>query len=164
MRFPSIPGLYANPFVTWTSLAWKTTEMMVNSGQVIGQRLAGMALAGPAPSLRDRREMALMGREKIEAGAESAYAMGWYLLTLNQQLAALAMKQMLSGTSAMMSVASSRTAAESLSRQTKLMGDAMTHTAATASHLSSSTARLAHRGLKPISTRARRNAKRLRKR
>jgi hypothetical protein len=43
--------------------------MMSASAQVIGHRTGRMALAGPAPNARDRREIALMGQQKIEAGA-----------------------------------------------------------------------------------------------
>jgi hypothetical protein len=164
MKLGMIPGASANPFVIWTDLAWKTGELMMTSGQVIGYRMLGMALAGPTPSLRDRREFTLMSQEKIQAAAESAQAMGSYVVTLNQQLAALAVKQMFAGAAAIMSLASSRTAAESIGRQTKLLGDTLTHSAAVASHLSNATARLTQRGLRPIRARAARNAKRLRKR
>ncbi len=159
-----VPGLYGNPLVAWTRLAWKTGELMVNSGEVIGRRLAGMALAGASPAVRDRREMALMSNEKLQAATESGYAMWWSLARINQQLAVLAMRQMFAGAASMMSIASSRTAAESVGRQAKLVGDSMAHAAAAASHLSGSTARLAQRGLAPVSARAARNARRLRKR
>jgi hypothetical protein len=62
--------LSANPFLIWTDLAVKTSEMMLASALVIGHRTARMALAGPKPSVRDRREFTLMGQEKIEAAAE----------------------------------------------------------------------------------------------
>jgi hypothetical protein len=164
MRPASFTALYGNPFIAWTQLAWKTGELMMSSGEVIGRRMAGMALAGPAPGLRDRREVALMSREKMEAAAESGYAMWLHLARANQQFAALALRQMFAGAAGIMSLASSRTAAESIGRQTKLLGDSITHSAAAASHLSGSTARLAQRGLTPIRSRAARNAKRLRKR
>ena len=160
----SLPSLYGNPFLAWSQLAWKTGEMMMNSGEVIGRRMAGMALAGSSPGPRDRREVALMGREKMEAAAESGYAMWSHLARMNQQLAALALKQMFAGAATMMSLASSRTAAESIRHQTKLVGDSIAHSADVASRVSGSTARLAQRGLTPVRSRAARNAKRLRKR
>ena len=55
---------FANPFLLWTELAWKTGEMMMTSAEVIGHRANRMATAGPVPSLRDRREFTLMGQEK----------------------------------------------------------------------------------------------------
>jgi hypothetical protein len=164
MRTASFSTLYGNPFTAWTRLAWKTGELMMSSGEVIGRRMAGMALAGPAPGPRDRREVALMGREKVEAAAESGYAMWWALVRMNQQLGALALRQMFAGASGMMSIASSRTAAEALGRQATLAGDSIAHSAAAASRVSGSTARLVQRGLTPVRSRAARNAKRLRKR
>jgi hypothetical protein len=164
MRTTSFAGLYGNPLIAWTRLAWKTGELMMSSGEVIGRRMAGMALAGAAPGPREQREIALMSREKMEAAAESGYAMWWQLARVNQQVAALALKQMFAGAAGMMSLASSRTAAESLGRQAKLAGDAMAHSAVAASRLSGSAARLAQRGLTPVRARAARNAKRLRKR
>lgn len=164
MRTTSFANLYGNPFIAWTQLAWKTGEMMLHSGEVIGRRMAGMAQAGPAPGLRDQREVALMGREKLEAAAESGYAMWWSLARMNQQLAALAVKQMLAGAAGMASLASSRTPAESVARQTRAVAESVAHSATAASRLSGSTARLAQRGLTPVRARAARNAKRLRKR
>jgi len=160
MRTPSFATLYGDPFVAWTRLAWKTGELMMSSGEVVGRRMAGMALAGAGDPL----EIALMGREKMEAAAESGYAMWWALARMNQQLAALALEQMFSGAAGMMSLASSRTHAESLRRQASLVGDSIARSAAAASTLSGSTARLAQRGLTPVRSRAARNAKRLRKR
>src|SRR5664279_4822825 len=68
-----------SPFILWGDLATKTVEMMLASAQVIGHRTGRMALAGPAPNARDRREFALMGQEKIEAGTQSAQAMACLL-------------------------------------------------------------------------------------
>jgi hypothetical protein len=164
MRSASFASQYGNPFIAWTQLAWKTGELMLSSGEVIGRRMAGMALADVQPGARDRREIALMGREKVEAATESGYAMWWSLARMNQQLAALALKQMLAGTAGMMALASSRTIPESIERQTKLVGDSVAHSTVAASRLSGSTARLAQRGLTPVRSRAARNAKRLRKR
>jgi hypothetical protein len=164
MRTASFSTLYGNPFIAWTQLAWKTGELMMSSAEVIGRRVSGMALAGPVPGLRDRREMALMSSEKMQAAAESGYAMWWSLARMNQQFVALAVKQAFAGATGMASLASSRTAAEAVACQTRLVGDAVAHSAAAAGRLSGSTARLAQRGLTPVRSRAARNAKRLRKR
>jgi hypothetical protein len=51
-----------------------------------------------------------------------------------------------------------------VARQTRLVRDTMAHSAVATSQLSKSAARLAHRSLKPIHSRATRNAKRLGKR
>jgi len=52
---------YSLPLVLWRDLATKTLEMMLASAQVIGHQTGRMALAGPAPNARDRREFTLMG-------------------------------------------------------------------------------------------------------
>jgi hypothetical protein len=52
---------YFVPFVLWSDLATKTLEMILVSAQVTGHRTVRMALAGPAPNARTRREIALMG-------------------------------------------------------------------------------------------------------
>jgi len=77
---------FTNPFLVWTRLAWKTGEMMLASAQVIHHRTGRMAAAGATPSARDRREFALMGQEKLEAGVESAKAMAAQLMTLTGKL------------------------------------------------------------------------------
>jgi hypothetical protein len=155
--------LFTNPFLVWTRLAWKTGEMMLASAQVIHHRTGRMAAAGATPSARDRREFALMGQEKLEAGVESAQAMAAQLMTLNPLLGARAVKHMMSGAAEVMSLAASRTAGQAMARHAKLVRT-MTQSAATAAQLSGAAARLAHRGLIPIHSRATANAKRLGKR
>jgi hypothetical protein len=151
---------WANPFLVWTDLAIKTGEMMVASAQVIGHRTSRMAAAGSNPSARDRQEFSLMGQEKLEAITESAQAMAAQMMRMNLQSGAQVFQQMLTAATDMMSLAASRTVSQSMARQAKLMRT-MTRSAVTASELSGSAARLAHRGLKPIHSRAAANAKRL---
>ncbi len=153
--------LPVNPFRIWSAFAWKTGEMMLASVQVIGHRSKRMLSAGNSPSAGDRRELALMGQEKFAAAAESVQAMAFGGTRLNQQLGAMAFKQILTGTAAIMSLAASRTAGQSVARQTRLVRDTMTHSAVAMSQLSKSAAHLAHRGLKPFHSRATGNAKRL---
>ena len=157
-------NLFMNPFLMWSRLAWKTGEMAMASAQVIGTRTSRLALAGSMPSARDQREFALMGQEKGETALKSAQAMGVPMLMLSQQVAALAFKQMLLASAALMSIATSRTAAESVDRQSKLVRDTMSGSLVAASKLSGSTARLARRALKPVHTRVSGNARRLTKR
>jgi hypothetical protein len=156
--------LSVNPFRSWWAFAWKTGEMMLASGQVIGHRSKRMRSAGHSPGAGDRREFALMGQEKLAAAAESSQAVAFNLLRLNQQFGAIALKQMLTATAAIISVATSRTPGQSVARQSKLVRDTMSHSVVATSQLSKSAARLAHRGLKPIHSRATGNAKRLAKR
>jgi hypothetical protein len=153
----------ANPFLVWSGLAFKTGEMMMASAQVISHRVNRIALAGPAPSERDQREFALMGQEKIEAAAESAQAMAARVLNLNQQIGTLAFKQLLMGTSSFISLATSCNIAQSSKLQAKLVCDTVSSLAAAVSQLTDSVAKVAHKGLKPIHSRATANAKRLAK-
>ena len=154
---------FTNPFLVWAHFAWKTGEMMLASAQVIRHRTSRMAAAGATPSARDRREFALMGQEKIEAGVESASAMAAQMMAMNPLLGARAVKHMMRGMAAVMSLAASRTAGQAMTRHAKLVRT-MTQSAATTAQLSGAAARLAQRGLKPIHSRATANAKRLRKR
>ncbi|MEO8164716.1 MAG: polyhydroxyalkanoate granule-associated phasin [Betaproteobacteria bacterium] len=153
-----------NPLQSWSMFAWKTGEMMLASAQVIGHRSKRMLLAGPSPVASDRREFALMGQEKVEAAAASSQAMALGWMRMSQEFGAIAFRQMLSGTMAMMSLASIRTPAQSMAHQTKLVRDTLNHSAAVTSQLNKSVGKIAHRGLKPIHSRATGNAKRLAKR
>lgn len=153
----------SNPFLIWSGLALKTSEMMVASAQVISHRASRMAMSGVVPSEHDQREFVLMGQEKIEAVAESAQAIAERMLNLNQEISTLAYKQIVMGTSGIISLATSTTIAESSNLQAKLVHDTMSGSAAAVSQLTDSLARVAHRGLKPIHLRATANAKRLRK-
>src|SRR5512147_2400705 len=105
-------GLYASsvdPLRIWSAFAWKNGEMMLASIQVISERSDRLLSAGASPALADRREFVLMGQEKIAAAAESVQAMAVGWMGLNHQLGAIAFKQMLAGTAAIMSLAVSRT-------------------------------------------------------
>src|SRR5512132_3126405 len=132
---------FTNPFLAWTGLAWKTGEMLLASAQVVQHRTGRMAAAGATPSARDRREFALMGQEKIEAGVESATAMATQMMTLNPWLGALAVKHMMTGAAAVMSLAASRTARQAMARRAKLVRT-VTQSAATTAQLSGAAARL----------------------
>jgi hypothetical protein len=164
MKRRTLYSLSAHPFWIWSELTFKTGEMMLASAQVIGHRTNRMTQAGPSPNARDQREFALMGQEKIAAATESAQAMALSMIKLNQQFAALAFKQMLTGATAMMSLAASRTAGQSVARQARFVHDTMVNSAVATSQMSTSAGRLAHKGLKPIHSRTKGNAKRLGKR
>jgi hypothetical protein len=148
----------------WGELAWKAGEIALASSQVIGERTRRLALAGPTPNVRDQREFALMGQEKSAAVLEVAQAAALPMVTLSQQVAVLAFKQMLTASAAFMSIAASRTATESAKLQSTLMSDTVDHSVAAASQLSASAAKLARAALKPVQTRVRNNVKRLGKR
>lgn len=150
-----------NPFMIWTSLAFKTAEMLMASSQVIHHRTGRMASAGLMPDERDRREFHLMGQEKLEATAESLQAVWLRMLSFQQQFAMLAFRQMMMGATGWLSLAGSRTMAQSARAQGDLVRNTMSHSAATLSHVGDSVAKVAHKGLKPIHSRATANARRL---
>ena len=155
--------MLGNPFAPWGDFAWKMAEMSMASAQVIAHRTARLTAAGPLPSARDRKEFKRMGQEKIEASTESARAIAAHMTTMNLTLGARAFSQMMSATTAFMSLAVSRTPGQYVARQARL-AETVTRSAITAAELSRSTARLAKSGLKPIHARATANARRLRKR
>jgi hypothetical protein len=157
------PVLYANPISVWTDVALKTCEMMMASAEVIGHRAGRMAVAGPIPSASDSREFALMGQEKIEAAAESARAMAEFVMTMNRQLRAQAFSQILTGSTAMISLAASSSVGQSIERQGELVRT-MAESAMKASQLPNSAGLLAQSAVKPIYSRTKANAKRLGKR
>lgn len=153
-----------NPFLAWSRLALKASATLMTSGQVVAYRMNGMVRAGATPGPADRHELALMGREKIEATAASVQAMGAQWITINGQLATLALQQAFAGAAAMMALASSRTPQAALQSQTRLARGTSVRSTATVALLSNSGATLARRGLAPIRSRVSRNAKRLVKR
>jgi hypothetical protein len=155
-----VPG---NPFTAWTGLVWKIGEMSMASAQVIAHRTTRMAAAGPMPNARDRREFTRMGHEKIEAATESAQSIAAQMVTMDLKLGARAFRNMMTATTALMSLAASRSVGQSIVRQAKL-AETLARSAITAADLSDSTARLAKRGLRPIHARATANARRLGKR
>lgn len=157
----TLAAMTAEPFRLWSLLAWQTGEMMFASARVIGYRTSPhLALHGSSA----RREVALMGTEKVAAASESlqAAAAGW--MQLNQAFSANIYRQALAGWSAMASIAMSRTAGEFASRQVRLVNDTLGQSAAAASRLSSVSARGGQRILKPVRSRALANAKRLARR
>lgn len=79
MTRPSSSPWVFNPFAAWWQLGLKTFEMLLASGQVIGMRVGRMALAGPNPSTRDRKEFTRMGAEKLDAAARSGMGMAVHM-------------------------------------------------------------------------------------
>lgn len=76
------------------SLATKSAELAFAVPQVVAHRVARMAIAGPMPSARDRREFKLMSDEKAAAFAESWLAMSRHAMQANQALAASGLQAM----------------------------------------------------------------------
>lgn len=153
-------SLLSNPMRIWSDLALQTTEMMLASAHVIGHRTNRMAVAGPNPSEHDLAEFNLMGQEKIEAASESLQAMAEQMMRFNLKLGSRAMSQMMECMADMMMLATSRTPAEVMAGHAKLLRT-ITLSAATAAQLSSSAARVASSGMKPVLARATANSSRL---
>jgi len=152
-----------NAFSAWTELAWKLGELSVASTQVIAQRTARIAAAGPTPNERDRREFSRMGQEKLDAAFESAHAMGAQLAALNLRTGAAAYARIARSTSDFTALLASRNAGQFISRHAKLVRT-MTRSATGSADLPALGIRLAARGLEPVHSRATANARRLRKR
>jgi hypothetical protein len=151
----------SNFFNIWLDVAFETSEMMLASAQVISHRTTRMAQSGPVPDARDQKEFHLMTQEKIEAAAESIYAMAVPLASLNQEIAMLAFNQTMVAATNMMSLASSLTPLQSYQRHTKLINDTIADSLTAGKKLSNSAAKVTRQGIKPIRSRAEANAKRL---
>ncbi len=68
-----------------SALARQAGELAFAVPQVVGHRLARMALAGPVLNARDRREFHGMGQEKVIASWQSMFAMQWAMGQAMQQ-------------------------------------------------------------------------------
>jgi len=71
-----------------TSLAQQAAELALAVPQVVAHRVTRMALAGPHPSPRDRKEFARMVAEKNEAFGEAWQAMAVHGVRAQQALGA----------------------------------------------------------------------------
>ena len=151
---------FNNPFLIWAELAIKTGEMMLASAAVIDHRTRRMRAASSPPSARDRREFGVMRDEKFKAANQAAQAMTAQFLRMDPLLWVRAYQQTAAVTTAMMSLAASRTINQVVERQTRLMR-ALSESITPMFALSEATARLVQRGLTPIHARATANAKRL---
>lgn len=69
---------------SWLNNAITTWEIAVAAPQVIAARCAQVALSGGSPDTAERAELALMGREKVEAFGESLQAMALPMLGTQQ--------------------------------------------------------------------------------
>jgi hypothetical protein len=151
-----------NAFWSWLTLASNYAEMTTAAAEVVACRTRRMAMARANPSVRDRREFSLMGQEKADAAAHSAFAAGSQLLRMNHRSAMQAWLALLTVSTDVLSVAGSRTASQVVARQAKL-ARTMRRAVPTAAALSAATASLAKSALKPVHSRATRNAVRLRR-
>lgn len=161
MNRRNIPRFASNPLLAWSNLALKTHEMAMASVQVINHRTGRIAAAGLIPNEIDQHEFRLMGQEKIEAVAESLQAVGLRMLSAHQQMGVLVLNQLMTGATAWISLAGSRTIEQTAKLQGDMVRDVMSNAAAVTAHLGDSVVKVAHKGLIPIHSRATANAKRL---
>jgi len=157
-------NLFQQPFMMWSQLAWKAGEMALSSTQVIGQRAGRLLYSTGGKEVRDRVELFLMGREKIEAMLESAQAAGLRALVMNGQLLSFAFSQAMSTSAAFMSIAASRSPEQLAGRQMELARDISTGSVVAASKLSGAGARIARSALVPVQKRVKKNVRRLARR
>jgi hypothetical protein len=164
MKSRSSALLYANPFLLWNSLGVKALQMSNAAAQVIAIRTTRMAVHGLNPNAADRREMTLMGAEKVDAFSRAGQALATGTLPLVAGMAGQAMRTGMELFNASTQLAASRTIPQTMARQRKLAHTLM-RSAPAAQHgaASNATARLAHRALAPVHQKATANAKRLTK-
>jgi hypothetical protein len=157
-------ALYANPFLLWGTLGMKAMQMSTAAAQVIAIRTTRMAAHGLNPDAADRREMTLMGAEKVDAFTRAGQALATGALPLVAGMAGQAFRTSMDLFNASTRLAASRTLPQTLARQREL-ADTLMRSAPSAQHgaASNATARLAHRALAPVHRKATANAKRLTK-
>jgi hypothetical protein len=107
------PALF-NPLMLWAEIGMKTTEMLLASGQVIGTRVGQMARHGANPSASERREMLLMGSEKMKAATQSGMAVATRLQAYQWQLMTRGWQQPWLGSFAALSTEGARLAGAAL--------------------------------------------------
>lgn len=113
------PTLF-NPFMLWTDLAMKTTEMVVSSGQVIGERVDELTRASAHPSQQDYSQLTLLAPERVKGATETALETFTRLQTTGWQFMANAWQQWFSTLAAMTTITGSRTFGQVLERQDRL--------------------------------------------
>ncbi len=151
---------FFNPLMLWADITLKVQELMVSSSAVIQARTGRMVNAGHSPSAEDLAEFQLMGHEKLAAVSESGAAIANQLHTTHFALVNRATQQWLGGATALLSLSTSTSPAQA-ALHAEAFGGAVTRSAATMSQLSSASARIVQRGLKPIHAKATSNARRL---
>lgn len=151
---------FFNPLMLWADVALTANEMLLSSGTVIRLRSERIARAGISPSDADLAEFQLMGHEKLAAAGEAGAAMVNQLHTTQFALLNRAVRHWLGGAVALFSLATSTSQAQAVTHA-EALGTSAARTAAAVSQLSSASARIVQRGLKPIHAKATSNARRL---
>jgi hypothetical protein len=154
----------ANPFLLWSTFGLKMMQMSAASAQVIALRTTRMASHGLNPNAADRREMHLMGAEKVDAFTRAGTALAAGAMPLLAGMAMQAWRTSFDLLAASSRLAASTTIPQTMTRQRRL-ADTLVRGAAGAGHgaTSAAGARLAHRALAPVHRKATANARRLTK-
>ena len=162
MKSRSSAAVYANPFLLWGTLGMKAMQMSTAAAQVIAIRTTRMATHGLHPNAADKREMSLMGAEKVDAFSRAGQALANGAVPLVAGMAAQAVRSSLDLFNATAQLAASRTIPQTMARQRKL-ADTLIRSAPGVQQgaAADATARLAHRALAPVHQKATANAKRL---
>jgi hypothetical protein len=154
--------MFANPLLLWGTLGVKTMQMSTAAAQVIAIRTTRMAAAGLNPSAADRREMSLMGAEKVDAFSRAGQALASGAAPLLAGLAGQAYRTGMDVFDAAVHLAASRSLPQTMDRQRRLADTLMRNApAAQQGAAATATARLAHRALAPVHAKATANARRL---
>ena len=156
--------LYANPFLLWSTLGVKAIEMSAAAAQVIAIRTTRMAAHGLNPNAAERREMKLMGAEKVDAFSRAGQALASGALPLMAGMAGQAWRASWDVLNASAQLAASRSLPQTMQRQRRL-ADSLMRSMPSVHHgaASTATARLAHKALAPVHRKATANQKRLSK-
>ena len=164
MKSRQSPAVYANPFLLWGTLGMKAMQMSTAAAQVIAIRTTRMAAHGLNPNAADKREMTLMGAEKVDAFSRAGQVLATGAVPLVAGMAEQALRTSLDLFNATAQLAASRTIPQTMARQRKLADTLMRGTSA-AHHGAASTAgaKLAHKALAPVHQKATANARRLTK-
>ena len=157
---PTFSSRFFNPLLLWADVALTTQEMLLSAAAVVQLRTERMALAGLAPSAADQVEFQLMGQEKLAAVSESGAAIANQLNTTGQALTQRTVRDWLGATTAWLGLATSLTPAQAAAHSHELF-NASHRAIATATQMTSASARVVQRGLKPIHAKATANARRL---
>jgi len=153
-----VQASFLNPFALWVDLALKTTQMLWAPTEVTSP------LSPAHPSLRNRSDADLTGRDKIEAGTKSIRPIGASIAEWQIQLAALALNHMIATAKTFASLAASRNPDEVPDNTSSLIRESIVAPTFVASKLARSATQLSDRAVKPSHSEVKKKAKRVGKR
>ena len=153
-----VQASFLNPFALWVDLALKTTQMLWAPTEVTSP------LSPAHPSLRNRSDADLTGRDKIEAGTKSIRPIGASIAEWQIQLGALALIHIIATAKTFASLAASRNPDEVPDNTSSLIRESIVAPTFVASKLARSAAQLSDRAVKPSHSEVKKKTKRVGKR